>query len=77
MLGMPSKLIGRISRFSTSETKCCAYENIVHVMSVFALYGDRIAQMATVITNLLSAIPWIGTDFVLFVWGGFSVDNAT
>lgn len=28
---------------------------------------------ATVITNLLSAIPWIGTDFVLFVWGGFSV----
>jgi len=32
---------------------------------------------ATVITNLLSAIPWIGTDFVQFVWGGFSVNNAT
>lgn len=29
------------------------------------------------ITNLLSAIPWIGTDFVQFVWGGFSVSNAT
>ncbi len=33
--------------------------------------------MATVITNLLSAIPWIGPDFVEFVWGGFSVNNAT
>jgi len=32
---------------------------------------------ATVITNLLSAIPWIGQDFVSFVWGGFSVSNAT
>jgi ubiquinol-cytochrome c reductase cytochrome b subunit len=37
----------------------------------------RLDFLATVITNLLSAIPWIGTDFVLFVWGGFSVDNAT
>lgn len=26
---------------------------------------------ATVITNMLSAIPWIGQDFVEFVWGGF------
>jgi ubiquinol-cytochrome c reductase cytochrome b subunit len=33
--------------------------------------------LATVITNLLSAIPWIGKDFVEFVWGGFSVGNAT
>jgi ubiquinol-cytochrome c reductase cytochrome b subunit len=33
--------------------------------------------LATVITNLLSAIPWIGTSVVEFVWGGFSVDNAT
>ena len=33
--------------------------------------------MATVITNMLSAIPWIGQDFVEFVWGGFSVNNAT
>jgi ubiquinol-cytochrome c reductase cytochrome b subunit len=32
---------------------------------------------ATVITNLLSAIPWIGTDLVEYIWGGFSVDNAT
>jgi len=33
--------------------------------------------LATVITNLLSAIPWIGRDLVEFVWGGFSVDNPT
>lgn len=32
---------------------------------------------ATVITNLFSAIPWIGHDFVELLWGGFSVDNAT
>jgi quinol-cytochrome oxidoreductase complex cytochrome b subunit len=28
---------------------------------------------ATVITNLLSAIPWIGKELVEFIWGGFSV----
>jgi ubiquinol-cytochrome c reductase cytochrome b subunit len=33
--------------------------------------------LATVITNLLSAIPYIGQDFVQLVWGGFSVSNAT
>lgn len=32
---------------------------------------------ATVITNLLSAIPWIGQSLVEFIWGGFSVSNAT
>lgn len=32
---------------------------------------------ATVITNLLSAIPYIGKRLVEWVWGGFAVDNAT
>lgn len=32
---------------------------------------------ATVITNLLSAIPYIGSDLVQWIWGGFSVDKAT
>ena len=32
---------------------------------------------ATVITNLLSAIPYIGTNLVEWIWGGFSVDKAT
>lgn len=32
---------------------------------------------ATVITNLLSAIPYVGDMVVQWVWGGFAVDNAT
>lgn len=40
-------------------------------------YGQISLWGATVITNMLSAIPWIGTDFTQFVWGGFSVNNAT
>ena len=32
---------------------------------------------ATVITNLLSAIPYIGQIIVEWIWGGFSIDNAT
>lgn len=32
---------------------------------------------ATVITNLLSAVPYVGNTLVQWVWGGFSVDNAT
>lgn len=32
---------------------------------------------ATVITNLLSAIPYVGDAIVQWVWGGFAVDNAT
>lgn len=32
---------------------------------------------ATVITNLLSAIPYLGTILVQWVWGGFAIDNAT
>lgn len=32
---------------------------------------------ATVITNLLSAIPYLGLDLVQWIWGGFAVDNAT
>jgi len=32
---------------------------------------------ATVITNLFSAIPYIGKTLVEWLWGGFAVDNAT
>lgn len=32
---------------------------------------------ATVITNLFSAIPFLGPDIVRWLWGGFAVDNAT
>jgi ubiquinol-cytochrome c reductase cytochrome b subunit len=40
-------------------------------------YGQMSLWGATVITNLISAIPWIGQDVVEFIWGGFSVNNAT
>lgn len=32
---------------------------------------------ATVITNLFSAIPYLGKGLVEWMWGGFAVDNAT
>ena len=40
-------------------------------------YGQMSLWGATVITNLLSAIPVFGKDLVEFIWGGFSVSNAT
>nr|AIG53176.1 cytochrome b [Ctenotus spaldingi] len=40
-------------------------------------WGQMSFWGATVITNLLSAIPYIGTSLVEWTWGGFSVDNAT
>jgi Cytochrome b/b6/petB/Cytochrome b(C-terminal)/b6/petD len=38
---------------------------------------DRIQNLATVITSLASAIPVVGDSIVTWLWGGFSVDNAT
>nr|NP_818799.1 cytochrome b [Apteronotus albifrons]BAC67506.1 cytochrome b [Apteronotus albifrons] len=40
-------------------------------------WGQMSFWGATVITNLLSATPYAGTSLVRWVWGGFSVDNAT
>nr|WBQ42674.1 cytochrome b [Nereididae sp. SIO BIC A9836] len=40
-------------------------------------WGQMSFWGATVITNLLSAIPYIGPMLVEWVWGGFAVDNAT
>nr|QXU57637.1 cytochrome b [Cherax cartalacoolah] len=40
-------------------------------------WGQMSFWGATVITNLFSAIPYIGTDLVQWIWGGFAVDNAT
>nr|YP_009047805.1 cytochrome b [Danaus chrysippus]AHA84118.1 cytochrome b [Danaus chrysippus] len=40
-------------------------------------WGQMSFWGATVITNLLSAIPYLGTDLVNWIWGGFAVDNAT
>nr|YP_009539784.1 cytochrome b [Barca bicolor]AYP72722.1 cytochrome b [Barca bicolor] len=40
-------------------------------------WGQMSFWGATVITNLLSAIPYLGTMLVQWIWGGFAVDNAT
>nr|AEI52270.1 cytochrome b [Presbytis melalophos bicolor] len=40
-------------------------------------WGQMSFWGATVITNLLSAIPYIGTNLVQWVWGGYSIDNPT
>jgi ubiquinol-cytochrome c reductase cytochrome b subunit len=40
-------------------------------------WGQMSFWGATVITNLFSANPWIGDDIVLWLWGGYSVDNPT
>lgn len=40
-------------------------------------WGQMSFWGATVITNLLSAVPYVGKILVEWVWGGFAVDNAT
>tara|TARA_B110001450_G_C17651876_1_gene493666 strand:- start:886 stop:2046 length:1161 start_codon:yes stop_codon:yes gene_type:complete len=40
-------------------------------------WGQMSFWGATVITNLVSAVPVIGVSIVEWLWGGFSVDNAT
>nr|QCC71368.1 cytochrome b [Altica cirsicola] len=40
-------------------------------------WGQMSFWGATVITNLMSAIPYLGTMLVQWIWGGFAVDNAT
>nr|YP_009020295.1 cytochrome b [Phoxinus ujmonensis]AHL17050.1 cytochrome b [Phoxinus ujmonensis]QNM99882.1 cytochrome b [Alburnus alburnus]BAM99204.1 cytochrome b [Phoxinus phoxinus] len=51
------------------------------MMTAFVGYVLPWGQMsfwgATVITNLLSAVPYMGDMLVQWIWGGFSVDNAT
>nr|YP_010045268.1 cytochrome b [Esox masquinongy]AAS90446.1 cytochrome b [Esox masquinongy x Esox lucius]AAS90447.1 cytochrome b [Esox masquinongy]AAS90448.1 cytochrome b [Esox masquinongy]QPF96850.1 cytochrome b [Esox masquinongy]QWE36902.1 cytochrome b [Esox masquinongy] len=54
---------------------------LLTMMTAFVGYVLPWGQMsfwgATVITNLLSAVPYVGNDLVQWIWGGFSVDNAT
>nr|YP_010175187.1 cytochrome b [Olidiana ritcheri]QSJ61392.1 cytochrome b [Olidiana ritcheri] len=54
---------------------------LLTMMTAFLGYVLPWGQMsfwgATVITNLMSAIPYIGNNMVMWIWGGFAVDNAT
>nr|ARQ81298.1 cytochrome b [Macaca leonina] len=40
-------------------------------------WGQMSFWGATVITNLLSAIPYIGTNIVQWIWGGYAIGNPT
>lgn len=54
---------------------------LITILTAFLGYvlpwGQISFWAATVITNLLSAIPYFGVSLVQWVWGGFAVDNAT
>nr|YP_009485867.1 cytochrome b [Limbodessus palmulaoides]AVZ66434.1 cytochrome b [Limbodessus palmulaoides] len=54
---------------------------LLTMMTAFLGYVLPWGQMsfwgATVITNLLSAVPYLGNMLVQWIWGGFAVDNAT
>nr|AEV56620.1 cytochrome b [Kokeshia sp. NKU02] len=64
---------------STWESGTMLY--IMVMMTAFLGYVLPWGQMSfwgvTVITNLLSAIPYIGNTIVNWLWGGFSINNAT
>ena len=40
-------------------------------------WGQMSFWGATVITNLFYAIPYVGQSISFWLWGGFSMDNAT
>nr|QXF29936.1 cytochrome b [Chloeia pocicola] len=46
-------------------------------MGYVLVWGQMSFWAATVITNLFSAIPYIGKTLVEWLWGGFAVDSAT
>ena len=54
---------------------------LLMILTAFIGYVLPWGQMsfwgATVITSLASAIPLVGDSIVTWLWGGFSVDNAT
>lgn len=54
---------------------------LIMILTAFMGYVLPWGQMsfwaATVITNLASAVPFIGSFIVTWLWGGFAVDNAT
>nr|QNT26880.1 cytochrome b [Trigonopterus puspoi] len=70
------------SSYNLMETWMTGVSILLLVMaSAFLGYVLPWGQMsfwgATVITNLLSAIPYLGNSLVQWIWGGFSVSNAT
>lgn len=54
---------------------------LLMILTAFMGYVLPWGQMsfwgATVITNLVSAVPYVGNNIVVWLWGGYSIDNAT
>ena len=54
---------------------------LIMILTAFMGYVLPWGQMsfwaATVITNLVSAVPYIGIDILNWLWGGYAVDNVT
>ena len=65
----PRELLWMIGVFILLAMMATAFMGYVLPWGQMSFWG------ATVITNLFSAIPWVGDDIVTLLWGGFSVDN--
>nr|YP_009480317.1 cytochrome b [Ornithodoros savignyi]AIZ58735.1 cytochrome b [Ornithodoros savignyi]AIZ58748.1 cytochrome b [Ornithodoros savignyi] len=77
--------IGRGLYFSSFLLKGPWFSGIMIILILMATaflgyvlpWGQMSFWGATVITNLLSAIPYIGETITQWIWGGFSVNNPT
>nr|UPL65206.1 cytochrome b [Valleriola javanica] len=77
--------IGRGMYYGSYKLIMVWYVGVVMLITIMATaflgyvlpWGQMSLWGATVITNLVSAVPYIGQDIVKWLWGGFSVDNAT
>nr|BBB16177.1 Cytochrome b [Pagurus maculosus] len=67
-VNIPAWMIGVIILFLVMATAFLGY---------VLPWGQMSFWGATVITNLFSAIPYVGTYLVNWIWGGFAVENAT
>nr|AGA56218.1 cytochrome b [Cryptolithodes sitchensis] len=67
-MNVPAWLVGVIILFLVMATAFLGY---------VLPWGQMSFWGATVITNLFSAVPYVGTYLVNWIWGGFAVENAT
>jgi ubiquinol-cytochrome c reductase cytochrome b subunit len=67
----PRELVWFFGIFIFVATMATAFMGYVLPWGQMSYWG------ANVITNLFSAVPFIGDDIVIWLWGGFSVDNPT
>ncbi|WHA05447.1 cytochrome b N-terminal domain-containing protein [Candidatus Bandiella numerosa] len=67
----PRELVWFFGIFIFVATMATAFMGYVLPWGQMSYWG------ANVITNLFSAVPFIGNDIVIWLWGGFSVDNPT